>query len=110
MTLQEIRDAWLRWIHRRDVAADLDTVEVFATAQVANSLMYRLDVIEPIDDAVARMPNLFLHAGLVYLHELAQDDEGLAREKAMFDAAVTDWHFRRSIDEVDAVMEARHGT
>ena len=41
-------------------------------------------------------PNLFIHAGLMRLHELAQDAEGLASEAGLFDAAVRNWHLTYS--------------
>lgn len=106
MTLDEIRAAWLRWMHRKDVTADLDVVQVFAETSIVNRLMYPApEAGWATDDLVEQMPVVWLHAGMMYLHELAQDDEGLAREARAFTDAIRDWHFRNSIDTSDAQME-----
>ncbi len=43
-----------------------------------------------------------LHLGLVYLHELAQDDEGMMREMARADDAIRDYAMKYSIENCDA--------
>jgi hypothetical protein len=93
MTMDEIHAAWLRWMHRNDLAADLATVETMAAARIAERQMHLGDPPLPED-----APRLWLHAGLVSLHELAQDDEGLMREQELLERAEVDWHFRRSFD------------
>ncbi|QDY70128.1 hypothetical protein [Qingshengfaniella alkalisoli] len=104
MTLDELRQAWIRWMHRKDVQADLAAVEAFALEHVRDRLMLS-DVPDVLDDeAVAAMPGVWLHAGLVSLHELAQDDEGLTREMQMFEEAVANRNRRYSIDRGPAVM------
>lgn len=107
MTIDEIRAAWLRWMHRKDVTADLDDVQTFAQTLIVQRLMYGAPPAGwDTDELVASMPTVWLSAGLIYLHELAQDDDGLARESQLFEAAIRDHHFRRSIDDVDPVMRA----
>jgi hypothetical protein len=98
MTIEEIRAAWLRWMHRNDLEADLATVETMAHERIAERLMYATDGVEPWPPAPETAPRLWLHAGLVSLHQLAQDDEGLMREQELFERAAVDWHFRRSFE------------
>ena len=102
MTLAEMREAWLRWMHRRDLEADLATVQDLTLARITQRLMYPApEAGWDIDELVEAMPTVWHHGGLMSLHELAQDDEGLSRESQLFDQAVTDWHFRNSIDTGD---------
>ena len=93
MTIAEIHAAWLRWMHRNDLEADLATVETMAAARIAERQMHLGDPPLPED-----APRLWLHAGLVSLHQLAQDDEGLMREQELLERAEVDHHFRRSFD------------
>ena len=103
MTLSEVQAAWLRWMHRADLSADIGTVTALAQAKVAGRTMYGVEGVT-VEDNVAANPKAWLHAGLCALHELSQDDDGLAREEQLFEAAMRDHHFRRSIGTVDAVM------
>ena len=103
MTLDDMRAAWLRWMHRVDLSADLDTVQELTFARITQRLMYPApEAGWDIDELVEAMPTVWHHGGLMSLHQLAQDDEGLAREGQLFDQAVTDWHFRNSIDTGDS--------
>jgi hypothetical protein len=63
-----------------------------AAARIAERQMYAGPIPLPEEG-----PRLWLHAGLVSLHELAQDDEGLARERELLERAEIDWHFRHSM-------------
>lgn len=93
----------MRWMHRNDVQADMPTVWTMADAKIAERMM-RDSASMPTTEIA---PRLWLHAGLVYLHELAHDDDGLMREAALFDQAVQDEAFRWSIDNVTPDMFAR---
>jgi hypothetical protein len=100
MTLSDLRAAWLRWMHRKDLEADLDTVQELTLARITQRLMYPApEAGWDIDELVEAMPTVWHHGGLCSLHELAQDDEGLGREAQLFESAITDWHFRNSIDQ-----------
>ena len=103
MTLAEVQAAWLRWMHRADLSEDIGTVTALAQAKVAGRTMYNVEGVT-VEDSVADNPKAWLHAGLCVLHELSQDDEGLVREEQLFETAMRDHHFRRSIGTVDAVM------
>lgn len=107
MTEAGLRAAWLRWMHRRDVEADLDQVMEFARAKVINRLRYRApDAGWDAAELMEEMPRAWMAAGLIFLHELAQDDEGLMRERQFFAEAMQDWHMRHSIDAGPAVIRA----
>lgn len=110
MTLDELHAAWLRWMHRKDIEADLAVVDELTLARIQERLMYIPLIDPPPEDLLAwfaeNTPRLVHHAGLVSLHQLAQDDEGLSRELGLFDQAMKDHHFRRSIDRGPAVMPA----
>jgi hypothetical protein len=94
MTIEQIRDAWLRWLHRKDVAADLDTVQALAESMIKNTLLQD----EPdLTLVLASAPGAYLHGGLVYLHELAQDSDGLALERELYAAAIGDYAMRSSL-------------
>lgn len=87
MTEAQIRAAWRRYMHRADIEDDLDFVWATARAMVSARAMRRApDLDQMLEDA----PHVFLHAGLVYLHELAQDDDGLARERDLLRQALQD--------------------
>ncbi|MFT3973159.1 MAG: hypothetical protein QM699_06840 [Amaricoccus sp.] len=101
---------WLRWMHRRDVEADLDTVFEQAKSKITQRLMRPvpdLSTDDALNACINSMPRSWQHAGLVYLHELAQDDEGLMREQEMFEAAAAAEHFRWSLDNTTPDMLAR---
>lgn len=99
MTEADIRTAWTRYMHRTDLVADLDLAWAFAVAKIRSRLMRR-DV--DLDAILLSDPQVFLHGGMTYLQELAMDDEGLARESALFDSAIGDHAMRWSIDNSDA--------
>lgn len=82
-----ILDAWQRRMHRLDQAEDLEFVWQTARAMLAGRIMRRgVD----LDEVLTTSPATYLHAGLVYLHELAQDDEGLERERRLLEQALQD--------------------
>jgi hypothetical protein len=99
MTQADIQAAWTRYMHRTDLTADLATVWAYARQMIQNRLM-RADV--DLDAILASDPQLYLHAGLTYLHELVMDDEGLAREENRFATALSDHAMRWSLVNSDA--------
>jgi hypothetical protein len=99
MTKDEIQAAWTRYMHRSDLSADLEQVWVFAGQMIENRLM---QTTVDLDAIAASSPQLYLHAGLTYLHELAMDDEGLAREENRFASALSDYAMRWSLTHSDA--------
>ena len=105
MTLDELKAFWTRWMHRRDLTADLDTVYALATDRVAGSLMSSTMT---VTDILANYPRMLQHAGLVYLHELAQDAEGEQRELRHFNDALADFEFRQSRVDNPAPAMARN--
>lgn len=105
MTLADIQAAWVRFMHRRDLDGDLALITSLAAVTVRERLMYVPDP-EPTDEELAAsIPVASLHAGLMKLHELAQDDEGLMRESELFRGAIADHHMSRSLLMSDASME-----
>lgn len=98
MTKTELYAYWERWMHRNDLTADLDTVYASAAQLVNESL---ISIASPdIDAILANSPRPLQHAGLVYLHQLAQDNDGMSRELSMFREAITDYALRTSINNV----------
>ncbi len=105
MTEQELKDLWQRYMHRRDLQGDLDMTYALAQDRVEERLMFKtVDMAE----ILATSPRMLIHAGLMQLAELAQDDIQAQRERAQFEDAVADYSYRRSIDETDAVMRPNH--
>ncbi len=101
MTDAEIRAVWERFSHRADVTADLDVVAVLAGERIRSRLMIWGDPFPDqaaIDDSKAMAPQLWISAGLIELHRLAQDDNGMSREATVFEGAAQDFMMRRSLD------------
>lgn len=99
MTLTDIQNAWVRWMHRNDLTADLPTVQTMAEAMITNGIMQKNP---DLADVLAVAPTAYLHAGLVYLHDLAMDDDGLRREADLFQKALGDYSMRWSLTNSDA--------
>lgn len=93
MTEAELFSVWERFMHRNDLSADLDTVYVIAKERVNERLLQDADITEILADR----PRVLIHAGLVYLNELAQDDEGINREQGFFEDALRDLSIALSI-------------
>lgn len=87
MTEAYIRTAWARYMARTDLDEDIDFVWATARAMISARVMRRQ---VDLDAILADTPHVYLHAGLVYLHERAQDDEGLAREQGLLAQAIQD--------------------
>ena len=102
MTEQELKDQWVRYMHRKDIVADLDEIYGYAAQLVYERLFSFSDV--SIDDITANSPRPMLHAGLIYLHELAQDDNGVMREMDRFESAIQDYAIRTSVNNTDPMM------
>lgn len=81
MTRTELDAIWERYMHRTDLAADLDEVYRWATQAILTRLM-RSDT--DTDKILEDFPSLYVHAGLIRLHQLAQDDDGAMRENQAF--------------------------
>ena len=96
MTQQEIFDAWVKWMHRNDLTADLATVYGFAGTMIAQRYLGPIDL-DPQGADYQNQGNMWQHAGLVYLAELAQDDAQLQRESVLFDNALRDYTFFTSL-------------
>lgn len=106
MTEAELYDFWTRWMHRKDIAADLDTVYLMASTRIAERLMSSADLAAILENS----PRMFMHAGLAYLHELAEDDQGQARELGHFEVAAKDYSFAKSLSAGLVKMEAPYGS
>lgn len=103
MTQQELYDVWTRWMHRNDLTADLDTIYTFAAEKVNERLLFK---VVDVADILANSPRMLVHAGLWYLHEMAQDDVGLQREMTLFEDAVVDFSLRTSLNNTNPDMLA----
>ncbi len=101
MTQQELEDTWIRYMHRSDLQADIATTNILANQRVLQRLM-RSDT--DLADILADSPALLVHAGLMALMELAQDDTGLGRESQLFEDAASGYAMKYSIDNIDPVM------
>jgi len=83
-------------MHRNDIQADLPTVYAYAGNLIKQRYLGEIDLDEAGED-FPNQSNMWLHGGLVYLHELAQDDAGLQREAVLFDNALGDYTFFTSL-------------
>jgi hypothetical protein len=104
MTIEELYAAWARYMHRSDLAADLDLTYLLSGVRIKNDLLF-----SPVDlDAILLdEPQLYLHAGLLQLAELAQDDEQAQREGRLFAGAVSNFTMQRSIEAGPSKMSER---
>lgn len=101
MNQTDIEAAWVRFMHRRDLTADLPTIWTFARDRIGNQIMRANP---DLDEILSRSPLVYLHAGLVHLHELAQDDTGMARELQLFTDALAASERQWSLQNVTPVM------
>lgn len=110
MTRQQWDANMQRFMHRSDLSADLQTVFDYAVKLVHerwNNPNARNTPIFADDDALLDYASRAMHhAGLIYLQELAQDDQGLQREMSMFDSAMSDVQMRWSLDNTSVDMLA----
>lgn len=104
MTRAEWNAAMQRYMHRADITGDLD--QTFAFAQGAFDDAWMGQTLPYTDDAslLAMGGRPMTHAGLSYLHELAQDDVGHQREVGMFNAAMAGLQMRTSLNAGPACM------
>ena len=82
-------------MHRADLEADLDVVYGMSRQRVAEGVMRIIDDAE-LDIMLETAPLPLQHAGMTYLHELAQDDVGLMRETERLNEALGNYEMRRS--------------
>ena len=106
MTRQEIELSWQRYMHRTDIGTDLNNVYTFAAQMISERILARQT--PSVDDILANSPRTLLHAGLMYLHELAQDDTGLMREQARFNEAIAGYARRSSLNNTTPRMKPEH--
>jgi hypothetical protein len=104
MTISELYAAWARYMHRNDLSADLDTTFTFASKRIENAMLH-----SPVDlpQLLIDEPQLYLHAGLMQLAELAQDDEQAQRERSLFTVAASDYQLQRSLKTSTGQMSQR---
>lgn len=109
MNQAELYGIWQRWMHRRDLVGDLDGVFSLATLRIRERVLHPLPDLEAatqadLDEFVDAFARMYVHSGLSYLHELAQDDEGAGREEQRFLQASADHHMSWSGENVTPVM------
>ena len=106
MTRAEWDANMTRWMHRKDLAADLDTAWLFAKEKFFNAWLNADGrTVYATDDALlTAAPGPMQHAGMLYLHNLAQDDAGLQREDRLFDFAMADFAINYSVQNITPQM------
>lgn len=103
MTVSELYAIWRRYAHRNSTALtddDLAQIHTWAQSRVTEALLC-----DPPDDMATNAPLMVMHAGLIYIHQWAQDDEGILRETAMFQQACENYTLRKSLDEITPQMQ-----
>ena len=100
MTQQELYDTWVRYMHRNDLQQDMATTYALAGNEITNRLLYAAPDLAEI---LATEPQLYVHAGLLALAEIAQDDEQMARSEGRLQRDLQAWSLRHSIDTSDGV-------
>mgnify|MGYP000273373831 CR=1 FL=1 len=88
MTLTEWTDTMTRYMHRSDLSGDLTQALDFAQQQFDDAWLGALPYDGTQDDLLDLAGNAMTHAGLMWLHDLAQDNEQLAKERNLFSVAV----------------------
>ena len=106
MTRTQWNERMQRWLHRKDIVSDLDAVWEYATTKFFNTwlnkdgrTLYATD-----DELLAAAPSPMHHAGMMYLHLLAQDDAGMQREDRLFDYAMQDFTLAFSVQNITPQM------
>lgn len=102
MTRDELRAAWARFAHRADLESDLDTIEALAKERIRDRMLGYTRPFEDDEDVAESMviaAGMWLAAGMLEIHRLAQDEAGLAREASFFEGAAANFIMRRSLDE-----------
>lgn len=97
---------WARYMHRADLGADLETTylltwQMIVDAWAGTPLPYELP-----EEWLQNSSKEWVHGGLAQLHELAQDNDGVAREMDLFRRAIDDHQRRHSIDTCTAPQMA----
>lgn len=105
MTEQELFDLWERWMHRNDMTADMPTVYSLSKLRVQERMLLGVT----IEDVLANAPRTLVHAGLSYLHEIAQDAEGKTVEDMRFEEAIKDYSFALSRQESPTINAYDYG-
>ncbi len=100
MTRADWNNTMLRWAHRRDVEPDLDQVWLYAKETFLNAWPQREPPVTSDEGILDVAPSPMHHAGLMYIHQLAQDDVGMEREARLFDSAMTDFVMGWSLQKV----------
>ena len=104
MTETELKAIWVRYMHRNDLTADLDTTLELVQSRISERLMLsEIDVGAILEDN----PRMFVHGGLCYLAELARDTEQMQLEEQYLAEAIRDYSFRQSIDRLPRPMASR---
>ena len=93
MTKTELYAAWTRYMHRADLAADLDQTFILVEERIKERLLFDSPDLATI---LADSPRMHLHAGLAQLAELAQDDGQLSTEESKLEQAVQDYSINYS--------------
>jgi len=106
MTRAQWNSVMVRYMHRADLTADLDQAFEFAKGATDEAWMGALPW-STDDELLAQVPRMMTHGGLMYLHELAQDDTGQARETNAFLRAASDAQFRHSLDTIQRPQATR---
>ena len=106
MTLVEIQAQWVRYMHRNDLTADMAATTVYARNLIGNRIM-RITTDAEIDTLMVDAPQLWLNAGLIWLAELAMDNDTLARSMDRFTSDINDYQIAYSINFVEPIMIPR---
>ena len=101
MTRSEWDAAMQRYMHRNDLTQDLDLTFTLSTQKIFDRLL-RTDT--DTDAILDVAPALYVHAGLMVLMEVSQDDVGLVREGQLFENSAVNYAMKYSIDTVDPTM------
>ena len=86
MTQSELFAAWARYMQRKDMTADMDLTFILATAFIEGTVL--LPVVDT-DAILADNGELYLHAGLMELANIAHDDETKMRATSDYNTATT---------------------
>lgn len=100
MDLAEIEFRWEEFAHRNDLDyTDLDTIKEFVDGLILDNIMQA----DPdLSDVLSASPQVYLHGGLMFLHEQAEDDEALARERTLFRQALDGYKLGHSVRNTPA--------